>query len=267
MRCFLHIFLVLWAVACTRWEIPEPDKSTALADISIGDLKAYYIGKPELTITDDMVIAGRVVSSTSGGNFYNTFFIDDGTGAVEIMAGIYDTDAIYRPGQRVAVYTKGRDGLAGGLAVGWRDGAMQLGLAPEPGNRFPTGYFYHKAMINKYIKAEWGVVPVAPIDTSIADLTEDMTGRLVRIEGLRLDELSTAGSWATSKPEPLTGYVKFRSSPTDSITVVTSGYASFASKALPHGTVTLTGLLFHGKGGSSRDHYLLKLRDEKDIAF
>jgi hypothetical protein len=260
MRRFIYILLAFTAVACSRWEVPGFDDEAVHANISIGDLRALYVGEPELTVTDDIVIAGRVVSSTSGGNFYNTFFIDDGTGAVEIMAGMYGLDATYRPGRRIAVKARG-------LAVGWRDGAMQMGLPPEAGNRFPTGYFYSRVAMRDHVYPLRDVVPIVPLDVVPTSLSRDMCGRPVRISGLRLDELSTAETWATSRPKPLTGYVKFRSSPTDSITVVTSGYASFAAKPLPQETVALTGLLFYGKGGTSRDHYLLKLRDETDIAF
>jgi hypothetical protein len=265
MRCAVYIFVVLTLAGCRGWNVPEFGNGAAEPNVSIGDLRDYYYDEvagegAELTIADDIVISGRVVSSDLAGNFYNTFFIDDGTGAVEIMAGMPDLDATYRPGQRVSVRARG-------LAVGWRDGAMQLGLPPEPGNSFATGYFYHPAVIRAYVSAERDVAPVAPVETSPEALDNTMCGRLVRIEGLGIDPLSTAETWARTLPEPTTGYVKFRLSPADSITVVTSGYASFALAPVPREKVALTGILFYGKGGSSKEHYLLKLRDEKDIAF
>jgi hypothetical protein len=258
--CFICVLCTLLAASCRKWEVPRFDDSGALASVAIGDLHEYYRGQAEGVIADDIVIAGRVVSSTVAGNFYNTFFIDDGTGAVEIMAGMYDLDASYRPGQRVAVRARG-------LAVGWRDGAMQLGLPPGPGSYFPTEYFRHRAVIGRYVTPERDVAAVAPIETSLSELSTVMCGRLVRISGLTVDALSEAETWAVARPRPVTGYVKFRAAPTDSVTVVTSGYARFATMPLPHETVTLTGLLFYGRGGASKDHYLLKLRDETDIAF
>jgi hypothetical protein len=153
-----------------------------------------------------------------------------------------------------------------GLAVGWRDGVMQIGLPPEPGSRYATGYLYNKAIIRKHVAIEHENRKVVPIETTIAELEPKLRGRLVRIAGLLADADQATGKWAVAKPIPQTGYVKFRSS-TDSITVVTSGYASFADDSVPGDTVALTGILFYGKAGASKDHYYLKLRDEKDISY
>ncbi|MDR2912488.1 MAG: DUF5689 domain-containing protein [Alistipes sp.] len=263
MRAAVTILCLLALAACREWPEPVFTETEALPNVTIGDLRAYYNGEAELTIADEIELSGRVVSSDRAGNFYNTFFIDDGTGALEVMAGMPDLDAVYHPGQRVSIRARG-------LAVGWRDGVMQLGLPPEAGNRFPTGYFYHGAVIRRWVTAERSVEPVAPIVVSAGGLDISMCGRLVRIEGLAAD--NATGTWATPTPVPTVGYVKFRAAPTDarpadSITVVTSGYASFAGAPVPRGRVALTGILLHGRGEGPRDHYLLKLRDEEDIDF
>ncbi len=261
MRFVAYTAAILTLVACRDWEVPSFDDTVTPPNVTIGHLRDYFPDTPEIpTLTDDIVISGRVVSSDLAGNFYNTFFIDDGTGAVEIMAGGPGPDAVYRPGRRVAV-------RALGLALGWRDGVMQLGLPPDPGNRFATGYFSHRAVMCEYVIPERSVEKVAPLETSIAGLDPAMCGRLVRIAGLTVDAASMAETWAQTEPKPVNGYVKFSSSPADSITVLTSGYASFALAPIPRGEVTLTGVLLYGKGNSSREHYLLKLRDEKDIHF
>jgi hypothetical protein len=239
----------------------------------LGDLHTYLAAGAEMTFADDIEIVGRVISSDRAGNFYNTFFIDDGTGAAEIMAGMPDLDAVYRPGQRVSIRARG-------LAVGWRDGVMQIGLPPEPGNRFATGYFYHPAVIRAYLTAERDVAEVEPIEVSLAGLDVSLCGRLVRIGGLAVDPSFEASTWASTQPAPATGYVKFRAvtpqspppaqpvqpAPADSLTVVTSGYASFALAPVPRGEVALTGILFYGRSEGPRDHFMLKLRDERDIA-
>ncbi len=260
MRRATVIFLLLGLVGCREWDTPVFEEMHALPGVTLGELREYLHGEAEITFADDVVLSGRVVSSDRAGNFYNTFFIDDGTGAAEIMAGMPDLDAVYRPGQRVAVRVRG-------LAVGWRDGAMQIGLPPEPGNRFATGYFYHPVVIGGWVTAERSVEPVRPLDVEIAGLSAGMCGRLVRIAGLRVDPASAAAGWAQTLPSPATGYVKFRSSPADSLTVVTSGYASFARAPVPAGEVTLTGVLFYGRGGGSREHFMLKLRDENDVTY
>ncbi len=264
MRTIVFILLVLSLAACRRWDEPHFEETHALPNVTLGDLRTYYHGEAELTIADDIELSGRVVSSDRAGNFYNTFFIDDGTGSAEIMAGMPDLDAVYRPGQRVSIRAKG-------LAVGWRDGVMQLGLPPEPGNRFATGYFYHPVVIGAWVTAERSVEPVEPLEVSLGELSVELCGRPVRIAGLVAEAGQEGATWAQAIPSPVTGYVKFRAASgmaaAESISVVTSGYASFAQAPVPTGEVTLTGILFYGSGGSSRDQFLLKLRDETDIAF
>jgi hypothetical protein len=236
------------------------DGPGALPNVTLGDLRTYLAAEAEMTFAEDIEIAGRVVSSDRRGNFYNTFFIDDGTGGAEIMAGMADLDAVYHPGQRISIRVQG-------LAVGWRDGVMQIGLPPEAGSRFATGYFYHPAVIEPYVKAERDVAGVEPLDVAPADLSTRLCGRLVRIASLVADPSVRGAPWAQTRPAPVTGYAKFRSAGgADSISVVTSGYASWAPAPIPGGEVSLTGILFHGRGEGPRDHFILKLRDEDDIA-
>lgn len=234
------------------------DDDTTMSGIDIGDLREMY-GSP-LTIADDIIIAGRVVSSDRAGNFYNTFFIDDGTGAVEIMAGMPDLDASYRPGQRVVVRARG-------LAAGWSNGVLQLGLSPEPGSGFQTGYFYHPVVIRRYVSRGRDVEEVTPEAMDIPQLTEAMCGRLVRIDGLVLDEGENAGSWEPASDHTSMGYRRFTDPDGNVVSVVVSKYARFAYDPVPTNRVSVTGILLYGKGGAAKDHFLLKLRNEKDIAY
>jgi len=290
------ISVAVAAVSCREWEPPVFDAHTELPNVALGDLRTYLGGEGELTFAEDIVVAGRVVTTTAAGNFYNTFFIDDGTGGAEIMAGMYDLDAAFREGQRVSVRLRG-------LAVGWRDGAMQIGLPPEPGSPYATGYFYHRAVMRPWVAAERDVVTVEPLDLSYYDLHgmlasyplygQTLCGRLVRISGLVADARAARATgataaatatvtWATAEPVPTTGYVDFypaadadtnadtnaradTNPDTQPITVVTSGYASFAADAVPGGEVALTGILFYGRADGSSDRFMLKLRDENDI--
>lgn len=253
----IAITALLLLAGCRHTEPRFGDDGT-LPNVTLGELRQYLDGS-ELTLADDIVVSGRVVSSDLAGNFYNTFFIDDGTGAAEIMAGMPDLHATYRTGQRVVIRAKG-------LAVGWREGAMQLGLPPEAGSGFATGYFYHPAVIRRYVGRRRDVAEVEPTPTEIAALTPEMCGRLVTIGGLHPDPDEESESWASSAAQSQKGYRKFYTAGrADSLTVVTSGYASFADRPLPTGETTLTGIVLYGKGGSSKDHFLLKLRDEKDI--
>lgn len=257
----VHFLMLAGALlgGCRDFSEPRFDDWVAPPEeLTLGELREYFAGSAQLPIVEDVEVRGRVVSSDRDGNFYNTFFIDDGTGAAEIMAGISELDATYSPGQQIVVRLLG-------LAVGWRDGAMQLGLPPEPGSRYATGYFYHRAVIGHWVTAERDVETVTPIQLKMSDLSQEFCGRPVRIAGLRAVDL---GNWAATQPAA-TGYVRFCTQESDKeyITVVTSGYASWASAAVPEGEIALTGLLFYGRGGGEEDHFLLKLRNAEDIDY
>lgn len=260
MKKILAFFILL--TGCGKWDIPDFKKTSEnelITNSALGDFVTVAGGVPHV-VANDIVVSGRVVSSDRAGNFFNTFFIDDGTGAVEIMAGMYDLDATYHPGQLVMVYARG-------LAIGFRDGVMQLGRIPEPWSGYQTDYFSHPAVICKHVLPLRDVAPVAPLEVTLGQLDTKLCGRLVRISGLSLDQTQESSTWAITTPEPANGYVKFRSNPSDSIMVATSGYARFASSPVPHPTekVALTGVLLHGKGDGSRNHFMLKLRDLNDV--
>ena len=62
------------------------------------------------------------------------------------------------------------------------------------------------------------------------------------------------------------GEWRFRDRNSDSIYVVTSPYARYASRNIPRDTVDLTGILLYGKAGGSRDCFILKMRTEDYIS-
>ena len=92
-------------------------------------------------------------------------------------------------------------------------------------------------------------------------------GCLVRIARLCLDTPSDT-TWAvpaavSADGTPRSALLKFRCG-ADSVYVYTSGYASFAGERVPHGPVSVTGILLPGKVGGRRV-YELKMRDLNDV--
>ena len=105
------------------------------------------------------------------------------------------------------------------------------------------------------------------LPTTIAGLNDDRIGCLVRIARLCLDTPSDT-TWAvpaavSADGTPRSALLKFRCG-ADSVYVYTSGYASFAGERVPHGPVSVTGILLPGKVGGRRV-YELKMRDLNDV--
>ena len=103
-----------------------PDATT----IGIGDLH-NICGNRTLDITDNIVIGGYVTSSDRASNFYKTFTLEDATGGVEIMAGIFDTHNIYPIGTYLTIHLNG-------CSIGEHFGVMKAGLKAASYSAYPT---------------------------------------------------------------------------------------------------------------------------------
>lgn len=249
------------------------DEDIVPANIDIGRVMELYSGEV-VTVYDDLVIGGYVSANDKSGNFYNTFIIEDPTGAIEVKAGLYELHTAFPMGRYVAIKCKG-------LCVSDYNGVLQLGLPPEAGSNY-TKYFDSRHILNLYVFYSDRYKAVEPTEIGVAGLHEKMCGRLVTIDGLRFvsDEAegedarpetrSGQATWATpySGPgtTPVTGYRAFADAADNRIAVVTSGYADFAGEAVPFGEVSLTGILMYGKTDTGRKMFMLKMRDLRDVA-
>lgn len=250
MKAFIYMIALSFLTACGYNDFdparPEVVEGPGADNITIAGLKSHFSGLP-VTVAANVRLSGYVTTSDEAGNFYRSFFIDDGTAGMEIMAGLYELHSIYRPGQKITVD-------AGGLTLGMRDGVIQLGLASGAGST-QAGYMEHRVILGRHLFRREIFEAVKPLKRTVGEMNESIVGRLVRIEGLYPDGEYPAGTaWS--------GKLKFRSSPQDSVYVNTSSYAVFAHKEVPQGRITVTGILLKGK---NENYYQLKIRDLNDV--
>ena len=202
-----------------------------------------------MTITNDLVVEGRVTTSDRSSNFYRTFCIESNGAAAEIMAGIDALHNDYPEGARIVVSLKG-------LAVGRRLGVLQIGRPTESGSYYPTDYLGSKATLDRYCtRTTSPLTPIEPARKALSELTLADCGRLIRIENLHhAPEEISENCWK--------GYQRFADADGAAIYTYVRDYADFANQPLPTGTCTLIGILQYTSGSGGR--YLLKLRDETD---
>ncbi|MDE6778790.1 MAG: hypothetical protein K2J51_04915 [Alistipes sp.] len=236
----------VFACAC-RDSFDEP-RSTGPAppeaNISIAALCEAYAGRTVL-LNGGLVISGRVTTSDRAGNFRYSFAVDDGTGGVEVMARLSDLHRVYPEGSIVAVSLDG-------LAMGESRGVKQIGLMPAEYGYYPTDYIPSRTELDLHIFRSWDGGRAVPLETSAAELTAGMCGRLVRIAGMRCE----GGTWA--------GYAIFEDAEGRRIATSVSDYADFAEKSIPEGAVALTGILQYGRVNDEGEMFIVKLRDEGD---
>ncbi|MCC8089057.1 MAG: DUF5689 domain-containing protein [Rikenellaceae bacterium] len=262
MKKFICVILILILYSCDYDSHTgyEEDDFIAVGEpnTTISYLKYFYSnGSGPITFSRDYTIEGTVTANDKSGNFYRTFIIDDGTGAIEIKAGLYDLYSLFPVGRRVMVTVTG-------LTIGLYDGMYQLGLNPASGSSYETECMYSDLVMDRYIFRDSQMdIPQAE-KLSISDLTDDDIGRLIKISGLTLDG-GGEETWAYSSRETYNGLpeekdIKARDIVGDSIYVYTSGYADFALDTTPSGSVAITGIIM--KRGRT---YRIKFRDTDDV--
>ena len=243
-----------------RFNAPnQKPNSVPVTTMDIAALRTFYQDDPVWVVGQrSVVVSGYVTTSDQAGNFYRSFFIEDETGAVEIRAGLYDLYATYRLGQQVTV-------VADSLTLGMTNGVLQLGLGSAA---YETDYMNHRVVVDKHLFRGERFEEVIPRPVKAGQLNEEWLGTLVRFDGVHLDG-GVDTTWAlpaslAASGVPQSAYLKFRDEKSDSIYVVTSGYASFAGETVPTEAVSVTGILMQGKV-NGKLVYQLKMRDLNDV--
>ncbi len=240
-------------IACKHFdepaiEVPVPQSP----NMAIADLHEQ-VDDRRVVISEPIVIGGYVTTSDEASNFYRTLCIEDASGGVEIMAGIYDLHNIYPEGSYLTI------SLAG-CAVGEHYGILQVGTEAASYSNYPTDYFASRILLDKHVRCYDLRQNIAPKPVRIEELSSTLCGRLVNISALTLTALTpsnVSGTWS--------GYNIFADGDGNTVAVYTSAYASYADTKVPTQEVSLTGILQYGDV-EGEDMYIIKMRHEKDCA-
>ena len=183
MKRFIPLFLIgmIAAVSCdiytSGFEAPEePQYEKLTPNTTIKDLKARYT-KSAVTIMDDVLIGGQVISSDESGNIYRSIYIQDDTGGLEIKLGVRQAYNDYRPGQWLYIRCKG-------LVLGNYNGMLQLGAKDDSG-QYDTAYMDIQYLIDAYVtKGPVEALP-EPLEITEAQIADpDYYGMYVKVTDL-----------------------------------------------------------------------------------
>ena len=156
---------------------------------TIKDLKAKYKGGP-LSISGNVWIKGKVISSDVTGNVYRELYIQDDTGGIDVKIGKTSLYSEYALGQTIYVYCED-------LTLGAYNGMPQLGVGADETttNEYETSYIDLQFIIDQHVfKGEYGT-PVPATEVTEADIKSALTngftgalwGKYVCIKGLKYD--------------------------------------------------------------------------------
>lgn len=250
------LFALATFAGCRSYDTPDDEVGTPQApNISIADLHGLC-GRGPLAIGEPLIAGGYVTSSDRASNFSRTFTIEDPTGGMEIMAGLYDLHNIYPEGCYITV-------LLDGCTVAESRGVLQAGIAAGEYDRYPTSYFSSRTLLDRHVRRYDIRSEVAPLPIAAAELDISMCGRLVTVGPLHTATADHAGGWNVNADGTWSGYNFFADTSGTTVAVYTSARADYADRRIPDRRVALTGILEYGTA-DGEDCFMIKMRDEND---
>lgn len=233
--CFL-VTLALSACDYNTFDDPQPAAPVELtANTTIRELiNKYRTGGS--TITEDIIIEGKVISSDKAGNIYKTLIIQDGTGGIKIKSGLTGLYNFYKLGQTVYVKCKG-------LQLGAYGQSVEIGATPAEGSKYETDYIPAGLFPNYVFGGEKGE-PVAPkAIESLSDIPKRNEGdnTLVMLEKVQFKTSELGFTWSLDESAGTNRTLIDENG--KEIAVRTSGYSNFALNVLPEGSGSFTAIL------------------------
>lgn len=236
---------------------PGPtDDIDVVANTTIATLKALHTTPRAFDLIDsDITISGIVVANDKSGNFYKQLFIQDSTGAIQVLLDANSLYGTYPVGRRVFINCRG-------LCISDYNNTMQLGVKATVAGS-PSLEGIPSQLIGQYLKGGSINNPVEPIPVTLSQLTSNMQDRylnaLVRLDGYEFkdttDTYSDTSVYKSTVNDTITNCV--------STTIIrTSAYANFAALRVPSGNGSITAI--YTVFGTTKQFVI---RDTSDVQF
>lgn len=222
--------------ACVDRDFDEPPscvEAGLTATHTIAELKALYTGSL-LTITEDIIVSGKVVADDESGNFFEQLVIQDATGGISVKINGSNLFNSYPIGRTVYLKCKG-------LILGDYNDLIQIGGAMDNSGSTPALDGIPVTLLETYLFKGCDFTTLAPTTVTLTQLNNTYQNKLVTIEGVEFDGASQGQTWANAVTlssvnltiEDCNGF---------SLIVRSSGYSSFASDVVPSGNGSITGI-------------------------
>ncbi len=247
---------------------PGPGEVNLVANTTIEGLKSYHVipGAYDL-IGNDVIISGIVVANDESGNFYKQLFIQDETGAMQVLINAYSLYASYPVGRKVYIKCKG-------LTLSDQNNNMVLGVKAIVGG-LPSVEGIPGPVLSNYLIGSTLNNPVEPITVTVSDLGTSMNDRyinaLVKLEDYEFIPGDTANIYSDTSAYKSTQnrYIWQGCSSTLQTVVRTSAYANFAGIPIPDGNGDITAIytIYKSSPTSSTTTKQLIIRDTSDVQF
>jgi hypothetical protein len=246
--------------ACKKeFDVPPGPKDPDLkATHTIAQLKGLHKNPGDYDVVNDsIIISGVVIANDKSGNLYKQIYIQDTTGAIQLMldgSGLYNS---YPVGRKLFIKCKG-------LCVSDYNRMIQLGVKTSLAGT-PSIQPIASNLIGQYIIGGSLNNPVTAkkvrVDTLKTTMQTQLLGTLIELQDYEfvVQDTSKTYSDTSAYKESLNLTVKGCSGGSD-IIIRTSGYANFSGVPVPNGNGTIVAL--YTVFNSTKQ---LVLRDTSDV--
>lgn len=251
---FSAVIVCVWITACNKkFDAPPPYTPPDITPtLSIAQLKAMHVTGSNETIINDDIIKGTVIANDSSGNFYKQVIIEDSSAGIAVNIDDYNLYTSYPTGRTVFIKLKG-------LILFDDNKLIEIG-----GSKDVTGAVTPIASPVKddyIIKGTYGN-PVAPKVVDISDLNDAYQNTLIQLNNFEFGETDTAKIYADTSASKNAVSYSIKNCSNKTITLRTSGFASFAGINLPNGNGSITAI--YSVYNTSKQLYI---RDTGDVRF
>ena len=238
---------------------PGPSDPNIEANLTIAQLKAYHSVNGAYDLIDqDIIVSGIVVGNDKSGNFYKQLFIQDTTGAIQILVDANSLYTSYPVGRKVFIKAKG-------LTLTDYNGTMQLGVKANIAG-LPSVEAIPSSLASNYLIGGSVGNPVEPMIVTVSDLGTSMQNRyinaLVKLQNFEFTDADKDKTYSDTSAYKKTTNLNIKNCTGAALIVRTSAYANFAGVNVPDGNGDIT--FIYTTFGTTRQ---LIIRDTSDVQF
>jgi Family of unknown function (DUF5689) len=263
LSCVALVATVITAITACNKKFDEPagpSDPNITPNTTIKALKAMHaVGGAYDAITTDVIISGIVVADDKSGNLYKNIYIQDATGAINILLDATNLYNTYPVGRKVFINCKG-------LYISDYNRMIQLGMRSVV-NGVPSLEGIPSGLIANYVTGGSINNTVAPKVVTVAALTtnmqDDYLGSLIQLDGYEFVKGDTSKTYAdTSAYKNSVNLTITNCGNTAPIIIRTSGYCNFAAQKPAQGNGSVAAI--YTTFNTTRQ---LLLRDPSDVKF
>lgn len=230
---------------------------------TIAQLKAIHVEPGVLdSIQEDMIVSGVVIANDKSGNLYKQIYIQDETGALQLMldaSGLYNSFPV---GRKVFVKCKG-------MCVSDYGGMIQLGVKAltggTPSIQAVASNLISEKVIGGSLNNPVKITEVNEIrDLVDNDMQDPLLGNLIQLKDFQFED--TTKTYSDTSAYKQTENVLIKNCGGAKINIRTSGYSNFSGVRVPSGNGNLVAI-YTVYMPTRSDKKQLILRDTSDVQF